>query len=563
MIKHVKQWAINEIAFFTQETYSWWEEPFTVTFVHESRQLTLRMAPYWDGDNRWLIRFTLPAAGAWHWQLHAEEGVVQEAPADVQWLAEPPDSAALRDNANWRGHVRVADGGRHFEFADGTPFFWVGDTNWNAMGGACGLEGPFHEWLQDRKRKGFNLIQTQFFHASAGNAGGLPFPSYARETDDFSEMNPSFFQEADKKMQILWEEGFVIAANSTWIGKQDAISQRSALRFSRMLMNRYGAYNLLWSLAGEYQYSYPTGKRNPIPWTTEQWQALGRHVQERNPYRHPVTVHPSSRHGFDHPSTWPREAHLQSSAGEFHQEEWLDFNWTQTGHQESMLWLVPYRQEENYALLPPKPVLHSEGWYEGHGREERVGGAYDVRWQAWVATLSGSCGQTYGAEGVWPFYDPDRPDYPIPYDTFDALSWQRGIALPGSQYFKPYRAFFESIAWWELIPRRNWVLRNDSHPPLTDLTTPYCAAIVNRLYVVYIPRGNADSHLHLLHLGAKEYDAFWYDPRQGEYARAGTGKALDVKGTGSWPVPAAPDNEDWVLLLARKADCPSGLEELD
>src|ERR1035437_9617200 len=53
--------------------------------------------------------------------------------------------------------IRVSANGHYFVKADGTPFFWFGDTAW------CIFNHPTPEdidlYLDDRKAKGFTVIQ--------------------------------------------------------------------------------------------------------------------------------------------------------------------------------------------------------------------------------------------------------------------------------------------------------------------------------------------------------------------------------------------------------------------
>src|SRR5205823_14623815 len=79
--------------------------------------------------------------------LHAREGSLEIVPYGGQ-------------NAFYKhGPIRVAEGHRHFEHADGTPFFWLGDTWW--MGLCQRLRWPeeFKVLAADRVRKGFTVVQ--------------------------------------------------------------------------------------------------------------------------------------------------------------------------------------------------------------------------------------------------------------------------------------------------------------------------------------------------------------------------------------------------------------------
>jgi Protein of unknown function (DUF4038) len=55
------------------------------------------------------------------------------------------------------GQLKVAPSGTYLQHADGTPFFFVGDTCWT--GPAMSDAKDWERYLADRKQKGFNVIQ--------------------------------------------------------------------------------------------------------------------------------------------------------------------------------------------------------------------------------------------------------------------------------------------------------------------------------------------------------------------------------------------------------------------
>ena len=198
-------------------------------------------------------------------------------------VAEP--SAERTDvNPNLRGHLRVATGGRHFCYADGTPFFWIGDTNWPLNTARCGIgsstpersdeSSPFWTYLRRRHDQGFTLIQTSFWRSYLGapqrNEGGYPFPSNtfaedrtALDNADFSELNPDYFHYLDYRMVALHQAGFVVSGHPNWFGRHVNNSLEDALHLERYFLMRYGAFNTVFSLTGEYDRGtrlWPAGK---------------------------------------------------------------------------------------------------------------------------------------------------------------------------------------------------------------------------------------------------------------------------------------------------------------
>ena len=56
----------------------------------------------------------------------------------------------------------ISENGRYLTNGDGEPFFWLGDTGWLLFGKLNREEA--NTYLEDRKQKGFNVIQVMVLH---------------------------------------------------------------------------------------------------------------------------------------------------------------------------------------------------------------------------------------------------------------------------------------------------------------------------------------------------------------------------------------------------------------
>lgn len=551
----VRPWQRIELTFEASRTYHWSSFPLQVEFRCGAE--VIRLDAFWDGDQCWKVGFAPTCAGTWTWSSHADDPSLGGRRGKIECTAAMPDE--VEENPNLHGFVSVSSNGRYFEYADGTPFLWLGDTLWAVSTKRCGLgdhrDGAFYRWLRNRKARGFTTACIQFFRRlSQSNEGGYPFPANTDDNGTFEQLNPEFFRYLDVRMDSLWQAGFVVAAHPTWFGKPQggmtSISPVHAQQITRYLLARYGAYNLIYSLSGEYQHSYVDMVR---PWTSDDWRALGNHVRSWNAYRHPVSVMPV---GTGEPGTanvLPPEASTGSSAGEFHGEEWLDHNWIQTGHRASLLWRIPQRIAENRALLPPKPVVQSEGWYEDFEDPNLLVRCNDahIRWQAWVSILSGAAGHTYGHGDVWGCFS--KLDDPV--SVRDAEEGDRmltrGLEAEGARCLGHLRRLFDGIAWWRMEPRQELI---DTKGLLMRqanewyLRTPFCAAVPGELYVVYYPATTGRRMKTLRLEPGTDYVARWFSPISGETH----GLSVDhIEANGVWHVPACADSLDWVLVVER------------
>jgi len=123
------QWQVVERALRGEQRYPnpCADVEITATFSGPDGVEIARPA-FWDGGDIWKVRFAPTATGIWRWRsvcsdarnagLHARSGDLR---------CEPYAGG----NPLYRhGFLRVSDNRRHFVHADGTPFFWLGDTHW-------------------------------------------------------------------------------------------------------------------------------------------------------------------------------------------------------------------------------------------------------------------------------------------------------------------------------------------------------------------------------------------------------------------------------------------------
>jgi hypothetical protein len=546
------QWAILEMSFSSQKDYPWWEFPLKVVLIHEQSGTKIVVEGFWDGKNAYRIRFTLPLPGKWSWHTSSPDPGLDSKSGML--TAVKPTKQQIDMNPNYRGHLRISSNGRHFEYADGTPFFLLADTLWAGNTARCGLgekeDGPFYTYLDDRESKQFTTCLMQFLYGFGDNpigfAGDRNEGGHTFQDGNIEQMNPPYFDALDARLDTLWRRGFVAATPQTWFGKLQ--KERScfftvewAKRISAYLMVRFGAYNVLWSLSGEYQYAF-----RDCGWTTDDFSKLGRAVQSHNSYHHPVSIHPSGATHWDPP-------HGVQSSKPYHNSGWLDHNWLQTGQSIDRMYNIATRTQENRALEPVRPVFCSEAYYESP-LEIDPEGSYHSRWQVWVAFLSGAAGYGHGTRGIWQCYDPDDVEGETGNPPRDfPRHWLKLMSLKGSSKLQHAKRTLLECDWHRLEPHPEWLTLDGSanwSPTGTDSTPPHCAAIPGKHYIIYIPRGNASRTISITNLDDGCYSAKWVDPRDGG--------ELSIEGppckVNQWELPGRPDpDEDWTLVISQRS----------
>ena len=146
---------VAEISLVSERTY---QNPFmeveldAIVTQPDGRQL--RVPAFWAGGNRWCFRYSLLQPGQVAWRTECSDGTnpkLHAVEGKIEVVAYAGDNPLYR-----HGSIRVAKDRRHFEHADGTPFFWLGDTWWKGLCKRLTWEG-FQELTADRQVKGFTV----------------------------------------------------------------------------------------------------------------------------------------------------------------------------------------------------------------------------------------------------------------------------------------------------------------------------------------------------------------------------------------------------------------------
>jgi len=148
----VGPWEVFETSFESSKDY---ENPFVeveVDVLFSKGRQEWEVPAFWDGGRTWKVRFAAPERGDYAYRAIATDKTNQGLNTDERLLTVTEYTG---DNPLYqRGKLRVSQDRRHFEFSDGTPFFWLGDTWWKGLCKRLTWEG-FQQLTADRKKKGF------------------------------------------------------------------------------------------------------------------------------------------------------------------------------------------------------------------------------------------------------------------------------------------------------------------------------------------------------------------------------------------------------------------------
>ncbi|GAA1661465.1 hypothetical protein GCM10009807_01430 [Microbacterium lacus] len=504
IVSAARTWREIEIALVSSVNYA---NPFlavtaTATFTSAGGKTITRPA-FWDGGDIWRVRFAPTEVGEWEVSITSSDPTntglaLTGAAFDVDAYAGPLEVYR-------HGFPKVASAGKYFEYADGTPFYYLGDSHWtlreeNWSGSNVeGIDSQFRYGVDHRASQGFTVFQSQ---PLAMNGQGIDVSSGVAAT------TLPALRDLDNKFAYVADAGLV-HANAAWqftstLGVTDPATLTA---LGRYWSARYGAYPVLWTTAQEVDSDF-YGQIDP-----QYWKQLAAGISNSDDYDHPLTAHMQTQ-----------TASLESGWGGEAFHEWYGLQ-TQTADRGLY--------EDAYTAAVDQPVITYETSYELNNTTTDA-----ARRFAYRAFLSGSYGYGYGVQGVWATHQ--SPDEWFKYGPY--FRWFDGLNSAGGKQMAHVSEFFESLAWWKLVPQFDGSTRSDfgGSPDVT------LAVDGDETYVAYFASGSSQPPGHLRGMGASEYSARWFDPRTGEYT---TIDASIEAEDGEWAVPATPSLDDWVLLV--------------
>jgi glycerophosphoryl diester phosphodiesterase len=439
--------------------------------------------------------------------------------------------AAPASGARREQRLRVTGDGRWLERADGTPFFYLGDTAWLLLQRLDPAETE--RYLSNRAAKGFTVIMATVLNSEEGRdlpnaAGDLPLLDRATLAP-----NEVYFRHVDAVVRRANELGLVFGMLPTWgsywkqVGREQAavVNLSNARAYGRFLGERYRDADLIWILGGD-QNVESDAERAVV-------DALAAGLREGDGGAHLMTFH-------------PRGPGLSSTR--LHDAPWLDFNMIQSSHgardHDNGLFV-----EHDYALTPAKPTVDGEPRYERipvgfyfaeHDRHVRFDDD-DVRQAAYWSLLAGACGHTYGHNSLWQMFRPGlRPlihaDVP----------WSDALDHPGAFQMAFVRRLFESRPFTRLRPDPKMVVDG---PAERGAKVRAVRAADGSFAFVYSPRG-APFTVDKSVIAGRRVREIWYDPRYGFAALFHT---TDNTGFQTYTPPTSGRGADWILILESEA----------
>ncbi len=537
---------------------------------------------FWDGQNIFRVRVLATRPGNWHWRSSSNQSDSGLNSITGDFTAVAWSEAEKQANPCRRGIITPSANGHAFEYADGTPFFLLGDTWWpvgtfryrwydDEKQRPIGLDAGFKDYVRFRKKQGFNCIamiaafpnwandgrpatlkmadgtilrsawqqagtnSAKDMHDEDGNRAFLfpgKVPGYENCFPDLDRINPAYFRNLDRKVDYLNAHGFVpfIEVARRDIGQAWKKYYRwpgSYTRYIQYVWSRYQANVCLFS-----PIHLDTTSATIPP---EEWSLAANKAIER--YGHPPFGTLAGTNS--NPSTLRNFGHTDKA-------KWLSFH--QIGNRRTHD-LYSYLTEI-FNASPPVPGINGEPYYAGmldaEGGTEKS--ALYCRSAMYGSVLSGGLGgHIYGAGGwqggLWSGEVEDASKTPI----WEVIKWASADQMRHLRTF----VLSEGRRYHELVPSADLLEPSRSGQEKSCIGWVYCARTNDRrLFLLYFEKSCPQATVSGT-LPDEEYLSRWFNPRTGDWIDAGV---LAAGSGGQIVLPNFPSGSkisttDWALKL--------------
>jgi Protein of unknown function (DUF4038)/Domain of unknown function (DUF5060) len=537
--------SVEGMVEWTVESHKAYADPFNnidVDVIFERDGQRWVVPAFWRGGNRWTVRFAPPIPGEYTYRLKSTDSAnsdLKGREGRVEVVPYKGSNPLLK-----RGAVRVSANHRYFEQADGTPFFWLGDTWWSGLSDRLPWNG-FQELTLDRSAKGFSVVLISAGLTSSNEETAPTDPGFCNEggcawEPGFKRINPKYFDYADRRIQFLLDHDLVPAIIGGWRQVLADMGVQKMKQHWRYVIARYGAYPVFW-IAGNELFDPPAEIERKLEQTelfkllkSPGWTEVARYIRATDPYHHPLSA------GEIEP---PFDSALQD-------ESLTDFELFQPGNGWPGIATEIALLNKHYARTGvTKPLVIEEMGYEkmaGENFESYQRAAF------WLGMLNGAAGFTYGTVSTALMYSADKRFH---QSMLSPYTWEEAMRFPGGVQVGLAAKFLKKYPWWRMTPHPGWITPRGTtlleptdqvygfnvdliaaeglrQPPAEvdlplgewhdvhgDWRLPYAAGVADEIRLIYLPyfglsRPSPVPAVNKLE-AAVRYHAFYWEPSLG------------------------------------------------
>ncbi|MEK5163527.1 DUF5060 domain-containing protein [Paenibacillus sp. FSL R5-0527] len=414
----VERWSIFEIEILSSISFAKPFQEVRLQAYFEKDKKRRKVFGFYDGGSTWKIRFMPEEEGTYTFRISSNHKEFDGLTGTFECTKEQEGN---------HGPVRV--NGKHFNYADGTPFFVMGTT---AYAWTYRPEEVRRKTLESFSKYGFNKIRMLVFPKYMGGKDNVvdisydppvfPFAGIPNEFD-FQTLLPEYFQNYEERVKDLLRLGIeadviLFHPYDRW-GIDRGMQQEDDLLYIKYMIARLAAFrNVWWSLGNEYNISETVDGKFCVGMDRKDWDLIGAFIGANDPHNHPISNH---QHPF----------------GDIYPDrDWLTH--------------VSYQHADTYSLLLElkniynKPVINDKYHYEGNIKYEWGNSdARTVVFRHWLSAMAGG----YASHGEVFEVDGNNKD----------LFWSYGGTLIGESAprLKFMKQILESCPYQEMERSRN------------------------------------------------------------------------------------------------------------
>jgi hypothetical protein len=389
-------------------------------------------------------------------------------------------------------NLRVSINGHYIETTGGTPFLYLGDTEWLLNKHS---DAQIISLLDDRHSKGFTVIQvfatrnwsSPQDYARTDYKGNYPFIN-----NDVTRFDTAYWNRWRWIADECAKRNLVLALHIGEAGRKEApwscTDNSQAYEYGRKIGDTFkDKGSIIFNIGQDMHGSGGLGING--------WRAIAKGVADGvngvNDFNGTTnysttfqTFHPGGESPYTS-STW------------FHFDFWLDANGAEVWHKTGAVYGLV--NADYNKINPIKPILMVEGWYE----EENQCTPKMVRNEAWHTFFAGG------------FYGYGHNDNWAQHENIDYLNSR------GAQQMGILAGFMNARKWWKFVPDQRMIASG------LGIDSTLKAAVKSmdgdECYVYYPANSSATIVLSAITISTNVI-AQWFDPRNGTIQPAGTYK---------------------------------------
>lgn len=428
-----------------------------------------------DDRIRYKVRAAFPSAGSWTWEStgsdHSDDGL-----HNVKGRVEVAAYSGYNP-LYLHGDLRVSDNFRYLQHADGTPFFWLGDSGRDEIS-----KLSINEWIEyvdTLAAQGISVIQVHP-RVSEINEPGSPFNE--------SGLNDTlFWTDLERKIRYANNNGMFVMISGTATTWRDQMARNPANQeFTSYLAARLASLMVIFSPGYEQVF-------------TDDLDKLSAELKKQS--THLVTQFPLS---------------TSRSNLTFSRTTTVDFTGLNIADPEAdvsrLFYFARQWTTDMFSSVPVKPVILIRT--VTHDFESSNPGSHNddlTRKTGWISILSGAKGFTHNSVYLPPPVPVGQGAGPDTGTDTLVIDRDENDLQDGSSFVTHMRDFFNSINWWELMPAQD-MIRNQE---MADSLQMVVARTLDlNIVVAYLPSNQR------IVINMVEYPFnlryLWFNPATGE-----------------------------------------------